>query len=450
MEEAKYPSRSNGYTLLSQIGSGAFATVFSADVVATHEKVSIKILPLEEITFNLEEIRNEIKTLRMLKHENIVPIHTSFVDEDELWIVMPLMEAGSCARILKSTFTTGIKDESVVLRVLQQLLIGLKYIHTDGNIHRDVKAGNILISKEGDVKLADFGVAGTLTEQGQRRNNRNTFVGTPCWMAPEVMEQQDGYNQKADIWSVGITALELAYGRAPYALFPPMKVLILTLQEEPPTADIYKDPSYKFSSDFHKFVAKCLRKDPKDRRSAEGLLEKFDKLFKKACTKEELRQRIVVPSMATIASECKDVRGMDRSARRKDSRKMAPVSWNFGDFASMKKAEIQAQIGETAPPKMVDTQSHKDSGEYREPRTPLMPLDIGAQPILSRSSTSDLSPVHVLAPEKVIGRFKVLDPSQTDLGASPSRDTPPPPGAEAQVARRGRGRTFVVEADSEK
>jgi serine/threonine protein kinase len=133
------------------------------------------------------------------------------------------------------------------------------------------RAGNILLSADGRVAIADFGVAGWMSEAGDRSTKGpcKTFVGTPCWMAPEVMEQTRGYNEKADIWSVGITALELFKGYAPYAKLPPMQVLIKTIREPPPTLRAYGDektPGLPAATDrFQKFVARCLQKDPRDR-----------------------------------------------------------------------------------------------------------------------------------------------------------------------------------------
>ena len=251
-----YPVTADAYDVYSEIGSGAFATVYHGRVRSTGEEVAIKVIDLDLFNTDWNDIRREISTMSLLNHPNVVSIKCSFVDHQDLWIIMPLLHAGSCAAIMKAISPAGFKDEPLLATILAHTLQGLQYLHKDGRIHRDVKAGNILIGSAGDVQLADFGVAGTLMENGDRKKNRQTFTGTPCWMAPEVMEQAAGYDEKADIWSFGITALELAYGYAPYAKFQPMKVMLLTLQEEPPTADIYRDTSFTFSKHFHSLVEK--------------------------------------------------------------------------------------------------------------------------------------------------------------------------------------------------
>lgn len=209
--------------------------------------------------------QKEIAVMGLLNHPNVVRCLCSFVVDQEIWLVMPLLSGGSCADIMKRNFPKGFDDEYLIATILREALQGLAYLHKDGRIHRDVKAGNILISTDGEVQIADFGVAGTLVEAGDRRKHRKTFVGTPCWMAPEVMEQTSGYDQKADMWSFGITAFELAFGSPPYAQFQPMKVMILTLQEEPPTPEVYQDNQKRFSRSFRSMVAACLKKDPSKR-----------------------------------------------------------------------------------------------------------------------------------------------------------------------------------------
>ncbi|OEL30722.1 Serine/threonine-protein kinase fray2 [Dichanthelium oligosanthes] len=150
-------------------------------------------------------------------------------------------------------------------------------------------AGNILVDSRGGIKLGDFGVSACLFDSGDRQRARNTFVGTPCWMAPEVMEQLHGYDFRADIWSFGITALELAHGHAPFSKYPPMKVLLMTLQNAPPGLDYERDK--KFSRNFKQMIAMCLVKDPSKRPSAKKLLKQ--PFFKQARSTDFIARKLV-------------------------------------------------------------------------------------------------------------------------------------------------------------
>jgi len=178
-EKVHYPTTADGYDVLSEIGSGAFATVFKAKVKERDEEVAIKVVDLDQFNTNWEEIRKEISTMSLLSHPNVVKIHTSFVEGQDLWIVMPLLAGGSCASAMKVLGPTGFKDDALIATILQETLKGLQYFHKDGRIHRDIKAGNILISSKGEVLLADFGVAGTLMENGDRKKNTSNIYRNP-------------------------------------------------------------------------------------------------------------------------------------------------------------------------------------------------------------------------------------------------------------------------------
>ncbi|XP_027359541.1 serine/threonine-protein kinase BLUS1 isoform X4 [Abrus precatorius] len=238
--EKRFPLRAEDYNLYEEVGEGVSASVYRALCIPLNEIVAIKVLDLEKCNNDLDGIRREVQTMSLIDHPNVLRAHCSFTTGHNLWVVMPYMAGGSCLHIMKSAYPEGF-EEPVIATLLREVLKALVYLHAHGHIHRDVKAGNILLDSNGAVKLADFGVSACMFDTGDRQRSRNTFVGTPCWMAPEVMQQLHGYDFKADIWSFGITALELAHGHAPFSKYPPMKVLLMTLQNAPPGLDYERD-----------------------------------------------------------------------------------------------------------------------------------------------------------------------------------------------------------------
>ncbi|KAG8075889.1 hypothetical protein GUJ93_ZPchr0006g43748 [Zizania palustris] len=267
--------------------------------------IAIKVLDLEKCNNDLDGIRQEVQTMSLIDHPNLLRAYCSFTNGHQLWVVMPYMAAGSALHIMKTSFPDGF-EEPVIATFLWEVLKALVYLHSQGHIHRDVKAGNILIDTNGAVKLADFGVSACMFDTGNRQRARNTFVGTPCWMAPEVMQQLHGYDYKADIWSFGITALELAHGHAPFSKYPPMKVLLMTLQNAPPGLDYERDK--RFSKSFKDLVATCLVKDPHKRPSSEKLLK--HSFFKHARAAEFLA-RSILDSLPPLGERFRALKGKE-------------------------------------------------------------------------------------------------------------------------------------------
>lgn len=266
----RLPATASGYELREQIGQGTCAAVYRAWCEQVQDEVAIKVVDLEWLQAPLEDIGREIQVMSLSSHSNVLPFSTAFVQGADLWVVMPLLTGGSVLSLMNCAHPDGL-PENYAAYVLHCLLKALDYFHSNGQIHRDVKAANLMLDSHGNVMLSDYGMMGWMVEGGWDRKQRQTFVGTPCWMAPEVMEQASGYDYKADVWSLGITAIELAEGRAPYTNYPPMKVLFLTLQNPPPT--LTTEHSEQFSQKYKDFVLQCLQKDPKERPTVKQLLK---------------------------------------------------------------------------------------------------------------------------------------------------------------------------------
>ncbi|KAG0565283.1 hypothetical protein KC19_8G178800 [Ceratodon purpureus] len=331
MEKRIYPLVASDYKLFEEVGQGVTATVYRAHCIPYNEAVAIKSLDLEKCNSNLDDIRREAQTMSLIDHQNVVKAYCCFVVDQSLWVVMPFMAGGSFLHIMKSAFQDGF-DEPVIATVLKETLKALEYLHRHGHIHRDVKAGNILLDATGAIKLGDFGVSACLFDTGDRQRTRNTFVGTPCWMAPEVMEQLHGYDFKADIWSFGITALELAHGNAPFSKYPPIKVLLMTLQNAPPGLDRERDK--KFSKSFKEMIAMCLVKDPAKRPSAEKLLR--HSFFKQARSADYIA-RHVLQGLPPLGERVKKLKNNDanqlaqseQEVQSQNEYKRGVSGWNF-------------------------------------------------------------------------------------------------------------------------
>lgn len=270
-----YPTFAEGYKLLECVGRGSEGSVWRALCIPTRKDVAIKIIELDHLPISaLEDLQQQVHTMYSCSmHPHVVRYYTSFVHGHSLWCVMKYLSGGSCSDIMRFGHKHGL-DEAAIKIIIKDILKALEYFHANGHIHRDIKAGNIVISETGSVQVADFGVSGSVIEE-----LRTTLCGSPCWMAPEVMKraypqikQDSGYDSSVDIWSLGITALELAKGRPPFSEFAPSKVFSMVVNNPPPSLEDPKEKK-KFTTAFKDFISLCLQKDPAKRPNASVLLK---------------------------------------------------------------------------------------------------------------------------------------------------------------------------------
>jgi serine/threonine-protein kinase OSR1/STK39 len=323
-----YSDCAEDYSIGAPIGFGASSIVYAAVYRPISEGIAeeatpcaLKVLDLDKLPpRSLHLLQRETTLMSLSKHPNVLRVRGSWMDGHKLYIALRLMNKGSAADVMRYGWPGGM-EEDVVRCILRQALKGLNYLHVNEFIHRDIKAANLLIDDDGTVLLGDLGVAADLSEDTTRVNTnhskfsitstsamsqfkssgvsahlasssgkhgvlfeetapavtrpkigkRKSFVGTPCWMAPELIEGRQ-YDSKADIWSFGITALELTQGRPPRSRESAQRVLLKIIREDPPTLD-RDGGSYKYSRAFKEVVDWCLNKDPSKRPTAEELLQ---------------------------------------------------------------------------------------------------------------------------------------------------------------------------------
>ena len=350
---------SERFELGPRIGRGSAGDVHTARDKLTDDVVAVKLVDLEEAEDEVEDIQREISYLMQCSSPFVTKYLGCWLDpgSTRLAIAMEYMAGGSVADLISEAFG-GPLPESACAVVCRDLLYALDYLHGEGKIHRDVKCANVLLTGAGEIRLADFGVAGTLT-QTLGGNKRRTFTGTPFWMAPEVIQahESDGYNSKCDIWSLGITAMEAANGTPPYSDLHPMRVLFFIPKNPPPRLE-----GASFSAEFKEFCAACLQKDPDRRPRAAQLVnhrfiadapERCDELVDRVTRR--MRGETRVASTSEMNDSPSNANAEDTRATIQNHKASAP-SWDFGD-GTLKRFNKPG----AGPPKMTDEDKRRDA-----------------------------------------------------------------------------------------
>eukprot|EP01083_Nonionella_stella_P025738 70888_1 len=365
-EEETWPTSVKEYEVFGRIGKGAFASVYMARCLANNQNVAIKVIELEdqdetkqkEQGLSWDAIQKEVSIMNTIEHPNVMCCFAAFCVSHELWLVIPIL-LGSMGDMMHkiAKYKNGFADELIICTILRDALSGIECIHECGFVHRDIKAGNILMSASGKCLLSDFGVSGSIIENGLRRTQMNTFTGSLYWISPEMVDSKQSYSYKTDIWSLGITALELAYAKVPHSGIAPAKVTLVVQEGPAPTLQSMADNlkvNHKYSNKFKDFLSKCLQKEPQKRSSAKQLL-------KNSFIKQAKDEQYLINTVVSFASELK----LSEKAVNKN---ILPESIQMDHILQIEKQSslsfsysISRTFSEFEPDKIVDRTNTKES-----------------------------------------------------------------------------------------
>ncbi|CAL8099031.1 unnamed protein product [Calicophoron daubneyi] len=384
------------YKLLQSIGTGTYGEVYKALRLRTRELAAVKIIKIDAKD-DVRAILQEIQTLRECKHANIVEYFGSYFRNNKLWICMEF-----CGGFSMQDIYTNLRrpiEENCIAFVTRETLRGIEYMHMAGKIHRDIKGANILLTNDGEVKIADFGVAAQITQTIQRRNS---FIGTPYWMAPEVaaVERKGGYDEKCDIWALGITAMEYAELQPPLFDLHPMRALrILGMRS-------YKPPTLRnkaaWSPKFHSFLKAALTKNEKKRPTAQLLL----------------RHELVTQPNLTRQLTCKLLEMNRHPERYSDTTKsVAHPPYTSADVRPNNNHSVLASLSDVSTPR-VQTPLSPTSEETKTPPK----SSLGNIPNASKRKISPSVNERPQPPEKMHTPWhdRILSPSSASTPSSPS------------------------------
>ncbi|XP_014746679.1 PREDICTED: serine/threonine-protein kinase 10 isoform X2 [Sturnus vulgaris] len=384
------------WEVVGELGDGAFGKVYKAKNKETGALAAAKVIETKSED-ELEDYMVEIEILATCDHPHIVKLLGAFYWDGKLWIMIEFCPGGAVDATMLE-LDRGLTEPQIQV-ICRQMLEALQYLHSKRIIHRDLKAGNVLLTQDGDIKLADFGVSARNMKTLQKRDS---FIGTPYWMAPEVVMcetmKDTPYDYKADIWSLGITLIEMAQIEPPHHELNPMRVLLKIAKSDPPTLSC---PS-KWSQEFRDFLKKALDKNPETRPSAAQLLE--HPFVSKVTSNRALRE-LVAEAKAEVMEEIEESR--DEAEEDDSSESASPPGKHKRDPSEASQLSFD---GEKPPdsslPKAVNGSvgTGKDSTESQSHKAPAKGISSDSDKLESSHSTKPSSatqdkPDIILQPE---------------------------------------------------